>query len=61
VPTPSEIADRAFNLAEKLISEQKDFAERLLDAAAPLFADAKTVKPVAKAKTTTKAKTAQAA
>jgi hypothetical protein len=61
VPTPSEIADRAFNLAEKLISEQKDFAERLLDAAAPLFADAKTAKPVAKAKTTTKAKTAQAA
>lgn len=61
VPTAGELADRAFALYEKLVSEQKDFAERLLDAAAPLFAEAKGTKPATKKATTAKAKTAQAA
>ncbi|MDQ1403432.1 MAG: hypothetical protein QOG03_1748 [Actinomycetota bacterium] len=60
VPTATELAERAFAFAEKLISEQKDFAERLLDAAAPLFADTK-VTSTSKAKSPAKPKTAQAA
>ena len=61
VPSATEVAERAFSLYEKVVSEQKDFAERLLDAAAPLFAEASSTKPVVKAKATAKAKSAQAA
>jgi hypothetical protein len=51
LPTPTEIVQTSFEFAEQLLKAQRDFAESVLAAAAPVFT----------ATTSTKKKTAAAA
>ena len=40
LPTPEQLAANSFGFAEKLLAAQKEFAERAIAAAAPVYATA---------------------